>query len=123
MSRVTMPADSATDAGVLCVVCNDRGRTFHVRVVHLGGRYGLEDCLEHDEREPLIEFYDATYADPTGDFGPRGQFVNRYNASTLLGDADPTRGLDLHGGVQVWYLDAAAWHEVRQALSELQLPS
>lgn len=72
---------------------------WNVRLVFQGERYGLEDCLTHDADEPLIEFYDAEQR--ADKFGPRGQFVSRYNASTILSMA-PGSGLCLYGGVPAW---------------------
>lgn len=86
------------------IIQNRDGRRFLVRVVEKGDRYGLDDCLTHDEADPLIEFYDLTY---TEKFGPRGQFVSRYYASTLAEDAKPY-SLTLDGGVPVWWVDAEA---------------
>ncbi len=90
------------------IVTNDKGREFYIRVVMLGDRYGLNDCLTHPDRptalkEPMIEFYDRTYLEK---FAPRGQFVSRYYASTL---AERGRGgLCLDGGEPAWSVDAAA---------------
>ena len=78
------------------------GRRFSVRTVRRGMRYGLNDVLTHDRDDPLIEFYDASQS--AEKFGPRGQFVSRYFASTLAGHVG---GLSLHGGVAVWTVPAA----------------
>lgn len=95
------------------VITNDAGRRFLVRVVRKGERYGLNDKLVHDggasigkENDPLIEFYDLTHCDK---FGPRGQFVSRYYASTL---ATHNGGLTLDGGCHVWSVDARAMQPV-----------
>jgi len=86
------------------------GRSFLVRVVENGERYGLNDKLVHVDREPLLEFYDQKYAgDPR--FGDRGQFVSRYYAHTLAGGCS---GLDLDFGVAAWKVDAAAMVAVRK---------
>ena len=45
---------------------------FNVRVLQQHDRYGLRDCLVHNEAEPLIEFYDNRYTD--ADDWKRGQF-------------------------------------------------
>lgn len=92
-------------------VTNRQGRTFRVRLVQPGASYGATGSLTNTHEEPLVEFYDATYA---GDdrFTSYGQFVTRY----LLGDLDGTRGvaigtlsgLDLHGGEPLWSLDIEA---------------
>ncbi len=84
------------------IIKNDRGRQFFVRVVFTGDRYGLDDCLVHVKPEPVVEFFDWTYAGPN--FGPRGQFVSRYYVKTL---SNVEGGLSLDGGVPEWTLDAA----------------
>jgi hypothetical protein len=92
-------------------VVNEDGRTFTVRILHEGDRYGLNDCLTHDESEPTIEFFDKTYIEG---FTSLGQFVSRYYLSTLeepkpsewLGDLSQASGIDLHGGIDVWYVTA-----------------
>jgi len=94
---------AARDLETLRVV-NAMGRPFNVRIVRQGGGYGADDCLTHDNADPLVEFYDAA-ADPAK-FGPRGQFVSRYFLSTLEGRSVPA-GLNLHGGVSVWRVSAA----------------
>lgn len=86
-------------------ITNDKGRTFNVRVVKKGEAYGLNDCKVHDSDDALVEFYDATYEGEK--FGPRGQFVSRYYASTFL-SRDRDFGLCLDGGVDVWSIDQAA---------------
>jgi hypothetical protein len=95
------------------------GRTFRTRLVRIGEHYGLHDCLTHgakptDRSEPLIEFYDARYADAPG-FGPRGQFITRYYVSTLL-DTTPGVALMLHGGEPEWTVDPANMARVRDYL-------
>lgn len=67
-----------------------------VRIVFKGEHYGLDGVLQHEQDEPLVEFYDAEQ-DSTK-FGPLGQFVNRYNITTLLSRKHPGMPLCLHGG-------------------------
>jgi hypothetical protein len=98
-----VPADPTSDT---LVVTNANGRSFLVRVVAKGDRYGLHDCLLHDKADPLIEFYDLTYKDQKT-FGPRGQFVTRYYARTIAAHERGT-GLDLMGNEPNWKLDAPA---------------
>ncbi len=98
-------------------ITNDEGRTFLVRVVREGERYGLDDCIVYNkdtdstfyENDPLIEFYDLSV--DLRKFGPRGQFVSRYHASQLAKDSP--YGLDLHGGVPEWKIDALTLQPVR----------
>lgn len=94
---------------------------WHVRLVWKGARYGRADALTHRENEPLVEFYDAR-ADEAK-FGPRGQFVARYNATTIICfPAD--RGLALDFGVPAWTVtpeemaQVCAWVQT-QAVDEL----
>jgi len=75
-----------------------------VRLVHKGERYGLDDVLLHDEDDPLVEFYDAEQS--VQKFGPLGQFVNRYYASTLLARNDPHAPLALDMGTPEWTVSA-----------------
>lgn len=97
------------------IVINNRGRSFGVRLVRTGDRYGRDDCLTHDG-ETMVEFYDLSYPDK---FGERGQFVSRYNLSDLAGRAY-AYGLDLDGGVDVWTVDVDAMMQVdRLILREL----
>lgn len=89
------------------VVTNNVGRSFFVRLVFAGERYGLNDCLVHDgELGPMIEFYDQTYAGKKT-FGPRGQFVSSYYAQTLATHGRGM-GITLDGGVPEWRIDGAA---------------
>lgn len=85
-------------------VVNSEGRAFLVRVVHEGDHYGLNDCLITHDGEPMIEFYDATYAGDSR-FGPRGQFVSRYYLDTLERHGENV-GLNLQGDVDVWHVSA-----------------
>jgi hypothetical protein len=92
-------------------VTNDRGRAFTFRVVAAGGSYGRDRCVTTDH--PLVEVYDATYAgDP--DFEPEGQIISQYYLTTLAGHVG---GLDLHGGVDAWKVDAQAMAEVTEFLA------
>jgi len=84
-------------------ITNDDGRKFNVCAVCEGGEYGLNDALIH-EGAPMVEFYDATYADPSGFFGERGQFVSRYYLKTL--EEGPMKGITLDGGNRdVWHIN------------------
>jgi len=92
----------------LHTITNANGRTFNVRLVATGERYGREDCLVHDRAMPLVEFYDASR--PSGAcVQSRGQFVSRYYFTDLMDPAILVRGLDLQGDVPEWKLDAAAF--------------
>jgi len=103
------------------IITNANGRQFFVRIVFQGEHYGLGDRLTHGEKDPLVEFYDFTHATPgpavrplgedSNRFGARGQFVSRYNASTLA-EFDARTALNLHGGEPVWTVDAEALRPV-----------
>ena len=92
-------------------ITNDAGRSFNVRLIRKGDRYGLNDCLVHKEDEPMIEFWDATYEnDPKFTIG-LGQFVARYALGTLTGKPGcygrcdhrvVSQGIDLLGYVAEW---------------------
>lgn len=99
-------------------VFNHVGRAFNVRAVFRGDRYGLGNALTHDG-PPMVEFYDAFYADAKG-FGPIGQFVSRYYLATLK--LRPVSLLSLQGDVPAWtvtagnVLDAIAMTEAEEKL-------
>lgn len=88
------------------ITVESRGLKFNVRIVQQGDKYGLNNCLTHEQKEPLVEFYDTRY--PHTEFG---QFVSRYNMSTLL-ERPSNVGLDLYGGVPDWKIDTEAMKEV-----------
>jgi hypothetical protein len=111
---------------------NNQGRTFAVRLLPTGARYGRRNCVTNDSIA-LVEFYDTTYADDTTDddldggafgFGPLGQFVARYHVTTLLRLDEyralfPGPGLCLDGGnAEVWTIDADTMTQVERWLSE-----
>jgi hypothetical protein len=76
-----------------------------VRIVFKGERYGRDGGpLLHEQDEPLVEFYDAEQ-DSTK-FGPLGQFVNRYNITTLLSRKHPGMPLALDLGIPRWTVSA-----------------
>lgn len=111
-------------------ISNLAGRVFLVRAVLKGDRYGFNDCLVHDEIDPLIEFYDFKYssefdADGFADFGPRGQFISRYYAKTLIASNFQGDGLlQLDGGVPEWNINIEALRPVldlAKALSEVSV--
>lgn len=81
---------------------------FLVRVVEERETYGLNNCLVHDKKEPLVEFYDARY-----NHTPFGQFVSRYYMDTLLKTKE---GLNLDGGIPDWQVDKENMDKVRDWL-------
>ena len=96
---------------------------FNVRILRKGEKYGLEDCLTHKERKPLVEFYD--YRHRNDKEWKRGQFVSRYYAETLL-KHDLNFGLVLYGDSPEWIVSADYMREIlawlRQELREDELP-
>lgn len=87
----------------------DGGR-FNVVILKKGDAYGLTGSLI--AKEPMVEFYDAKHAGPK--FGPLGQFVTRYNATTI---AEFDGGaLALNFGVPAWTVSAAGMVEVVAAV-------
>ncbi len=87
------------------------GVPFTIRIVREGDLYGRNWTIKHDEREPLIEFYDARYDDDRFTHG-YGQFVSRYTVSKIVDDRRKGLGLDLDGGVKSWKIDGATMARV-----------
>jgi hypothetical protein len=100
----------------MMTIRNTNGREFFVHVIYPGDAYGLGDKLHHAGPDPMIEFYDMTYAGQT--FGPRGQFVTRYYATTLAGCV-VGQGITLDGGVTEWFVDGAALAPVIALAAEI----
>ena len=86
---------------------------FNVRIVFRGEGYGLNDVIIHDSETPLVEFYDNRHAK----FKPRGQFVSRYYASTLLERKNGALALDL--GIPEWTVSAEEMTAVRKYIKLL----
>ena len=82
---------------------------FNVRILRKGEKYGLEDCLIHKERKPLVEFYDFRHRNDTT--WKRGQFISRYYAETIL-KHDPHHGLSLDGGIPAWTVPAESMRQI-----------
>ena len=94
---------------------------WNVRIVRQNERYGLADCLVHEESDPLIEFYDNKHKDD-GEW-KRGQFVSRYYAQTLFENCynGYKWGLELYGDVPEWYVNPHEMTVIYRWLRE-QLP-
>ena len=94
---------------------------WNVRIVRQNERYGLADCLVHEESYPLIEFYDNKHKDD-GEW-KRGQFVSRYYAQTLFENCynGYKWGLELYGDVPEWYVNPHEMTVIYRWLRE-QLP-
>jgi hypothetical protein len=105
------------------------GVPFTVRIVRNGESYGLNHKLKHDKDEPLVEFYDARFDEARFDEG-YGQFVSRYNVTTLqgrdrwsLGLRVQGQGLILHGGVPEWRVDGKAMDQAMEWVEQQLEPS
>lgn len=85
---------------------NNKGNFFRIRIVSKFERYGMNFCLTHYDDEPLVEVYDAEH--PHTLFG---QFVTRYNLTTLL-EMYNYGGINLYGGEPKWRIDAHNWQKV-----------
>ena len=88
---------------------------FNTKIIRTGEQYGLNDCLVN-EGEAMVEFYDSRF---TGEgFSPIGQFVTRYNISSLLADGDTlsARGLNLDAGIDSWSVDPKQMSEIIKSL-------
>ena len=92
------------------------GIPFNIKLVNQGEQYGLNNKLTHDNKDPLVEFYDARYS-----HGELGQFVTRYSLSTLTEDGKKG-GLNLQGGVPDWYVSEEAMNKVRDWLKSITSP-
>ena len=117
---------------VRCADHNKSGRNWMVKLVMKGNKYGLDNCLTHDEDEPMVEFYDLHYPET---FGPDGQFVSRYNLSTILCEGcplsredlmnssarDPEVGINLDGGVDAWSMSGPCLTEVLEVIQFLYI--
>ena len=58
---------------------NEQGDALSARIINQGDNYGLNDCLTHNEVNPMIEFYyAATEENPA-------YFISRYYLTTLNG--------------------------------------
>lgn len=95
---------------------NERGQPWTIRIVEEGDKYGLDDCLTYDSKEPVIEFYDADHPH-SADVASSvilGQFVSRYYISTIADGG--TGGLDLMGYEPKWKITSLMMSNVRDYL-------
>jgi hypothetical protein len=92
-------------------ITNEAGRTFRVRCVRKGERYGLNDCLCHDRDEPLVEFTDVT---PGLESRPSADrfFMARYPAGRILQRPDG-EDLWLYGRTVAWRLGPTQVRQVK----------
>lgn len=77
-----------------------------LRLVEHGDGYGIEDKVLNT-RGPMVEFYDGRQTK----FGPRGQFVSRYNVETLR---DHVGGLTLDSGSPNWHVSFSVVDAAKQ---------
>lgn len=87
-----------------------------VRIVQKGEFYGARDCLTHGKDEPLVEFYDTRYPHTN-----LGQFVSRYDLSTLIETHPYGHGLCLHGGVPDWIISDECFGMIQNWLMSIDL--
>jgi hypothetical protein len=93
---------------------------FNVEIVKVGGSFGLNDCLTNDGPEPLVEFYDGSINGPA--FGERGQFVARYNMSSLQERViGSPQGLILMGGIPQWVVEASDMDDIVTWLNDIRI--
>lgn len=92
-------------------VINQFDVPFTVRIVEKGDKYGLNNCLTHDEEKRLVEFYDARYKEG---FTEHGQFVSSYYEETIVEiiTEGNNGGLNLHGGVEKWSVTSGNISEI-----------
>ncbi len=90
------------------------GVPFVVRIVSFGDKYGLANSLVNNDKEPLVEFYDARYTNEK--FTPFGQFVTRYRFNVL--DHNALRnGLCMDGGIKDWHIEPNEMQEIKNWMS------
>jgi|TARA_R110000744_G_scaffold342135_1_gene447286 hypothetical protein len=115
------------------VICNDilyKNAPWKVKIVFKEDAYGLDNCLTHNEDEPLVEFYDLAHKET---FGDKGQFVSRYYLSTILFEGcaiskqdlinaenrDSEVGINLQGNVKGWEMSAPCLTDVLDEIKNL----
>lgn len=100
---------------VLVRIFNDR-LTWAVRVVQKGEPYGRQHVLTYEKDEPVVEFYDIRYPHTN-----LGQFVSRYNLSTLVKPHPYGHGLCLYGGEPEWTISDDCFGRIQDWLMTLDL--
>lgn len=98
---------------LLQIIDNETNQPWSIKIIAKNDAYGRADCLTHDDDELMVEFYDGRYIE---NFDPEGQFVSRYNLSTIV--ENNNRGINLHGGVESWSINAEAMEIVRKFLRD-----
>ena len=66
---------------------NNEGDQLYAKQIRQGDKYGLNDCLRHNEIDPMVEFYVMGFDD-------KPWFVARYYRSTLIGECEWSIGAD-----------------------------
>jgi hypothetical protein len=103
----------AKELGVRCI-----GPEYLLAV--LGNRFGVHAGYEtHGSLAgPTVRIYDRNYVG--GKFGPKGQFVASYYASTLWKDGvTVTHGLCFHGGVPSWAIQVEENRKLQQICGDI----
>ena len=84
-------------------------KSWMVRIVKQGDKYGLNNCLTHDKPVSLVEFYDTSKGE---------QFVSRYYVETFM-DISDGAGLMLYSGCPAWSLDRESVDSVKEWLKSI----
>lgn len=72
------------------------GIPFRTVIIEQGDKYGLNNVLTNNNRDPIIQFFDRRF-----NHSENGQFISSYYMHTLL-NHNPNNGLCLQGGVLDW---------------------
>lgn len=115
MQKIRATRSKPKHQRVLVRMFTDR-LTWAVRVVEKGESYGLRNCLTYEKDEPLVEFYDTRFPHTN-----LGQFVSRYNLSTLVESHPYGQGLCLYGGVPDWTIYDECFGKIQDWLMSLEL--
>lgn len=84
-------------------------KSWLVKIVKQGDKYGLNNCLTHFQPASMVEFYDTSNGE---------QFVSRYYVETFLGIEDGV-GLMLYGSCPAWNLDGESVDSVKDWLKSI----
>lgn len=85
-------------------------KSWMVRIVKQGDKYGLNNCLTHFQSASMVEFYDTSNGE---------QFVSRYYVETFLGIEDGV-SLMLDGGSPQWNLDGESVGSVKEWIKKVE---
>ena len=82
---------------------NEQGDALSARIINQGNNYGLNDCLTHNEDNPLVEFYYAATEDKPAYFISRKYLTTLNGTCTILPNLTPATqtGVCLCGSMRV----------------------